>query len=97
MLTINGKEITCYKDYAALTGNDLISFMKTQSAEDIEAFKVFASTPQITHYKDGETKERKPNFFELRNWVLERYEPGITAAVAKKKATKTLIDQILEL
>ena len=89
------KEITCYNDYANLTGIDLVNFMKEQSREDIEEFKAFCATPKITHYKDGTTAEHKTSFFEMRNWILDKYYPGVR--VPKKKSTSSLFDMIMEL
>ena len=97
MLVINGKEINDYNDYSQLKGPDLIAFMKTQSPADIQEFKDFAATPKYTKYDDGSTVERKTSFFELRNWVLDKYAPGIRAPQTKKANYKTLIDEIMEL
>lgn len=95
MINFNGKEVTGYNDYVTLNGQDLLDFMKNQSIEDIAAFKEFAQTPKYTKSEDGHIIERSPNFFELRNWVLEHFEPGITAK--KVKTEKTLIERIMEL
>lgn len=97
MLLINGKEITGYDSYSTLTGEDIIAFMRTKPSEEIQEFKKFAQTSKETKYKDGTVKERLPNFFELRNWVLERYEPGITNPTSKKPISKSLISKIMEL
>lgn len=95
MLFINGKEVGGYDSYSKLTGEDIIAFMKTQSIEDIAEFKAFAKTRKSYKNDAGVDCDRAVNFFELRNWVLEKYEPGITAP--KKPERKSLIDQIMEL
>ena len=97
MIIINGKEINGYDDYSQLNGSDILSFMKDQSPADIQEFKNFASTPKYTAYNDGSMIERKTSFFELRNWVLDKYAPGIRAPQTKKANYKTLIDEIMEL
>ena len=97
MIVINGKEINSYDDYQQLNGGDIVAFMKTQSAEDIVEFKQYCSTPKVTKYRDGTTKERETNFFEIRNWVLDRYAPGIRTPKKAKTMGSRLIDQIMEL
>ena len=97
MININGKEINNYDDYQQLNGNDIVAFMKTQSAEDIVEFKQFCSTPKITKYKDGTGNEREASFFASRNWVLDRYPPGIRTPKRKTVACSSLIDRIMEL
>ena len=95
MIVINGKEINGYEDYQQLKGPDILAFMKEQSPADIAEFKAFAAEPKYTEYDDGTKVERKANFFELRNWVLDKYAPGIRAP--KPNATKSLIDEIMDL
>ena len=97
MLNINGKEVTDYDSYSKLNGEDIIAFMQTKPASDIQEFKTFAQSRMITKYNDGSLKERQPSFFELRNWVLEKYAPGITAPQSKRTVGKSLIDKIMEL
>ena len=97
MLIINGKEINDYKDYALLKGEDILAFMKEQSDADLEAFKQFCSETKTVTYEDGTTKERPANFFEIRNWVLDRYAPGIRETKKTKAVGSTFIDQIMEL
>ena len=97
MIIINGKEINEYKDYRQLNGNDILTFMKNQSVEDIAEFKTFAQTKKVIKYTDGSELTRGPNFFELRNWVLEKYAPGITEPRCKKVVRKKFIDAILDL
>ena len=89
------KEITCYNDYANLTGIDLVNFMKEQSREDIEEFKAFCAAPKTTKYEDGTVSEHKTSFFEMRNWILDKYYPGIRTP--KKKSSTSLLDMIMEL
>lgn len=97
MIVINGKEINEYRDYAKLTGEDLIAFMKNQPAEDVAAFKAFAAAPKVSVLEDGTEVERKTSFFELRNWVLDKYAPGIRTPQSRKNPTKTLLDEIADL
>ena len=97
MITINGKEINGYDDYQQLNGGDIIAFMKNQSAEDIVEFKQFCSEPKITKYLDGTSKTREASFFEIRNWVLDKYAPGIRTPKRSKIAGSKLIEQIMEL
>lgn len=86
MLNINGKEIIGYSDYSKLTSDDIITFMKTRPSSEIQEFKDFAM-------REGEPKSTRPNFFEIRNWVLEKYEPGITA----RKSRQSMFDKIMDL
>lgn len=97
MLIINGKEINGYEDYQQLNGEDIVAFMRCQSAEDIVAFKQFCSEPKVTKYSDGTVKNREASFFEIRNWVLDKYAPGIRVPKRNKTVGSKLIDQILEL
>jgi len=97
MIVINGKEINEYKDYAKLTGEDLVAFMKNQSASDVAEFKAFAAAPKVNVLEDGTEVERKTSFFELRNWVLDKYAPGIRTPQAKKNPVKSLLDEIADL
>ena len=96
-MIINNKEINNYDDYQQLNGNDIIAFMKDKPAEDIMEFKTFCSTPKITSYADGSKKERKASFFEIRNWVLDKYSPGIRTPKNIKRVGNSLIDKIMEL
>lgn len=95
MLFINGKEIGGYDSYSKLNSEDILAFMKTKSPEDIAEFKAFAQTRKTYKNDAGVDCDRAPNFFELRNWVLEKYEPGITARKPSDKIT--LIDRIMAL
>jgi hypothetical protein len=97
MIVINGKEVNGYDDYQQLNGEDIVAFMKTQSAEDIVAFKQFCSEPKVTKYADGTTKNREASFFEIRNWVLDKYAPGIRTPKRSKVIGSKLIDQIMDL
>lgn len=97
MIEINGKQIAEYDDYQQLNGEDILTFMKLQSAEDILEFKKFCGTPKVTKYKDGTSKEREVTFFEIRNWVLDKYAPGIRTPKSTKKAGTKLLDLIMEL
>ena len=95
MLIINGKEIKGYEDYSKLNSNDILIFMKDQSVEDIQEFKNFAKTVKTVTYKDGSKKEFPMSFFELRNWVLDKYAPGIRTP--KKRTTTNFLDRIAAL
>lgn len=96
MITINNKQITGFDDYQQLNGEDILAFMKGQSAEDIMEFKQYCSEPKITKYEDGTEKSRETSFFEIRNWVLDRYAPGIRVSKRKVAGSK-LLDQIMSL
>ena len=97
MIEINGKQIAEYGDYQQLNGEDILAFMKMQSAEDIVEFKKFCSTPKVTKYEDGTSKEREATFFEIRNWVLDKYAPGIRTPKATKKSGTKFLDMIMDL
>ena len=71
--------------------------MKTKPADEIAEFKAFASAPKYNVLEDGTEVERKTSFFELRNWILDKYAPGIRTPQAKKNPVKTLLDEISEL
>ncbi len=86
-----------YKDYSKLTGEDVMNFMRSKPREDIEAFKAFCSTKVVVENEDGTTTERDHNFFEIRNWVLNKYYPGLTDSKKVKNGTHKLIDDIMAL
>lgn len=75
---------TTTKEIPAITLDDLLEFMKEQTPEEIEAFKEYAST-------DVEGTNRKPAFFEVRNWVLHKYFPELYEPKPK------MIDKIMAL
>jgi hypothetical protein len=95
-MIISDETMTCYENYSKITGKDLITFMKTKNRHEIDEFKQFCNTPKITRYKDGTTTEHKTTFFEMRNWVLDKYYPGLRDQ-KKTSVTKTLFDEIMEL
>ena len=69
--------------------------MKTKPRADIDEFKAFCAAPKTTVRKDGTVVERATNFFEMRNWVLDKYYPGLTAR--REKDTHRLIDDVMAL
>lgn len=85
-----------YKDYSKITGEDITEFMKGKSRADIDAFKAFCGAKVAVENEDGTVTERDRSFFEIRNWVLDKYYPGLTAVKAKAPAHK-LIDDIMAL
>lgn len=94
---INFDELKTYNDYAKLKGPDIIQFMKTKPREDIEEFKKYCAEPKYTVKIDGTKTERKTNFFEIRNWVLDKYYPGLRDSKTAKTKTHQLLDEIMEL
>ena len=75
---INFDELNSYSDYSKISGPDIIEFMKTKPREEIETFKTYCSSTITARKEDGTTFEHKPSFFEIRNWVLNKYYPGLT-------------------
>lgn len=94
---INFDGLKTYNDYKALKGEDIIEFMKTKPRADIDEFKAFCSSPKTTVKADGTTVERTTNFFEMRNWVLDKYYPGLTDPQKNKTVGHKLIDDIMAL
>lgn len=96
MIVINGKEINTYADYSKLTGEDMLAFMKTKPAEDLKEFKAFLATPKTVTAEDGTVTEHRPSFFEIRNWILDKYAPGIREK-KPREVEETLIDKFMNL
>ena len=94
---INFDELRDYKDYSKLTGEDIMEFMKTKSRADIDAFKAFCAGKVAVENEDGSVTERDHNFFEIRNWVLNKYYPGLTESKKSKMGTHKLLDDIAAL
>lgn len=94
---INFDELKSYKDYSKLTGPDIIEFMRSKPRDEIDNFKSFCTTKVVTHKTDGTSFEREPSFFEIRNWVLDKYYPGLTTPQKNKTVGHKLIDDILSL
>lgn len=94
---INFDELKCYADYKMLKGEDIIEFMKTKPREDIIEFQNFCKTPKETKKEDGTIISRDTNFFEMRNWVLDKYYPGLTTPQKVKTVGHKLIDDIMAL
>jgi len=94
---VNFDGLKTYNDYKALKGEDIIEFMKTKPREDIEEFKKFCAAPKTTVKADGTTIERVTNFFEMRNWVLDKYYPGLTEPQKNKTVGHKLLDDIMAL
>lgn len=94
---INFDELKDSKDYSKITGEDLLEFMSTKPRKEIDEFKAFCATPKKSEKEDGTTIERVTSFFEMRNWVLDKYYPGLTDAKTSKTKTSRLIDKIMEL
>lgn len=78
-------------DVAKIKLDDIIEFMKTRPAEEITVFQAYANST----LKDAFGNDRNPCFFEVRNWVVNKYFPDVAAAV-KKPQTK-MIDKIMAL
>ena len=79
------KEIANYEQYSKLNGADILEIMRDKPRAEIEEFQLFCSTPKETH--------EKPGFFEIRNWVLDKYYPGVRNPAPKGN----LIDEIMKL
>ena len=94
---INFDNLKTYADYKAIKGPDLLEFMKTKPREDIEEFKTFCATPKVTKKEDGTEITRPVNFFEMRNWVLDKYYPGLTTPQKVKTVGHKLMDDIMAL
>lgn len=94
---INFDSLKTYEDYSKITTADILEFMKTKPAKDVEELKEFCSQKIVTQTEDGTEKERVPSFFEIRNWVLDKYYPGLRAPKDVKNPKTTLIDAIMEL
>ena len=92
---INFDNLKVYNDYKEINGEDILEFMKTKPRADIDEFKAFCAAPKTTTRKDGTVVERATNFFEMRNWVLDKYYPGLTAR--REKDTHRLIDDVMAL
>ena len=93
---VNFDALKDYKDYSKLTGEDVMEFMKGKPRADIDAFKAFCSTKVAVENEDGTVTERDHNFFEIRNWVLNKYYPGLTAR-REKDAGHKFLDDIMAL
>lgn len=78
-------------DVTKIKLEDILEFMKTKPAEEITEFKAFANST----LKDAFGNDRKPCFFEIRNWVVNKYFPSVAAAV--KKPQIKMIDKIMSL
>jgi hypothetical protein len=96
-IMINFDSLKTYADYKAITGPDLVEFMSTKSRAEIDEFKTFCATPKTMTKEDGTTTTRQPNFFEMRNWVLDKYYPGLTESQKAKSEGHKLIDEIMAL
>lgn len=94
---INFDELKSYQDYKMISGPDILEFMKTKPREDIEEFKTFCAAPKVTKKEDGTETTRATTFFEIRNWVLDKYYPGLTASKKAKTVGHKLIDDIMSL
>lgn len=79
------------KDVSNIKLDDLIDFMKTKSSDEIAEFKTFANST----LKDGFGNDRKPCYFEVRNWVISKYFPDVVQTEKRPKAT--MIDRIMAL
>lgn len=94
---VNFDALKDYKDYSKLTGEDVMEFMKGKPRADIDAFKAFCGTKVAVENEDGTATERDHNFFEIRNWVLNKYYPGLTDSKKVKNGTHKLLDDIAAL
>lgn len=75
---------TSLKEATTINLDELLEFMKQQTEEEISAFKEYANS-------EIEGTNRKPAFFEIRNWVLHRYFPELYEPKPK------MIDKIMAL
>lgn len=94
---VNFDALRDYKDYSKLTGKDIMEFMAAKSRPEIEEFQAFCGAKVAVENEDGTVTERDHNFFEIRNWVLNRYYPGLTDSQKAKNGTHKLIDDIMAL
>lgn len=67
---------TNYVEVSNISLNDILEFMGEKSEEEKNSFKVFASTEIDDVDKEGMPYTRKPCFFEIRNWVVNKYFPA---------------------
>ena len=94
---IDFDSLKTYEDYAKLTTTDILEFMKTKPAEDIQELKQFCAEKKITRKEDGTEKERAASFFEIRNWVLDKYYPELRIPKKVKNLKTTFIDAVMAL
>lgn len=88
-------EIKNYEDMSHMTANDILDFMKSQSPTDIEEFKTYCNTPMTIEYNNGSTVTRKPVFFEIRRYVVDKYFPeALKVGSTGGKKNPTLLDKI---
>jgi hypothetical protein len=71
--------------------------MRSKPREEIDSFKSFCTSKVVTRKTDGTSSEHNPSFFEIRNWVLDKYYPGLTTPKKSKTVGHKLIDDILSL
>lgn len=84
-----------YTEVANISLSDILNFMSTKSEEEKNAFKVFASTEIEDVDKEGLPYTRKPCFFEIRNWVINKYFPHCFKKNSVEK--ETMYDKIMKL
>lgn len=86
---------TNYVDVSNISLEDILEYMRTKSEEEINSFKVFASTEVEDVDKEGIPYTRKPCFFEIRNWVVNKYFPNCFKKNTIEKST--MYDKIMQL
>ena len=67
---------TNYVEVSNIGLDDILDFMKEKTEEEKDAFKVFSMTEIEDIDKEGVPYSRKPCFFEIRNWVVNKYFPS---------------------
>lgn len=84
---------TTQKEISKIGLDDILDFMAGRPEGEKLAFKTFATSEINDVDKDGNPYTRKPCFFEIRNWVVDRYFPDC----AKKQVKVTMYDKISSL
>lgn len=84
---------TTQKEISKISLDEILNFMAEKSEAEKAEFKAFATSEINDVDKDGNAYTRKPCFFEIRNWVVDKYFPDCV-----KKAEKvTMYDKISSL
>jgi hypothetical protein len=86
-----------YEDYSKIKMEDILEFMKTKPAADREELKEFCAPIRVFVAEDGTEKERAVSFFEVRNWVLDKYYPGLRASKKPAREKGGFINDIMSL
>ena len=86
---------TNHVEVSNISLNDILEFMREKSEEEKNSFKVFASTEIEDVDKEGMPYTRKPCFFEIRNWVVNKYFPTCFKKNTSEK--DNMYDKIMKL